>query len=84
MPFLPDLQCRDCYHKGEPDLGWQVFANGTLHLRAECRKCGRYIKYVPQHDEDGNPTPWLGEAPAPPAVEQNESAPVENRQVESA
>ena len=46
------LTCHHCGVIEEPDLGWQVFGNGTTHLRAECRACGRYIKYVPQTPEN--------------------------------
>lgn len=31
-----------------PMLSWQEFSNGTVHLRAECPSCKRYIKYLPQ------------------------------------
>ena len=48
----PSLECRNCFHNGEPWLVWQEFTNGTIHLRAECQVCGRYIQYVPQV------TPW--------------------------
>jgi len=62
------LKCRGCSYEGEPDLGWQVFGNGTVHLRAECRKCGRYIQYLPQADADGVPTVWMQAAPTRPSV----------------
>ena len=62
--FVTDqLECRYCFHSSEPDLDWQVFSNGTVHLRAFCVSCGAYIKYVPQTDE------WLaavGPRPEPP------------------
>ena len=63
---VPDLQCRYCFHNGEPDLGWQVFSNGTIHLRAQCRACSAYIQYMPQQDEDGNPSVWVKAAPTKP------------------
>ena len=62
------LKCRGCSYEGEPDLGWQVFRNRTVHLRAECRKCGRYIRYLPQADADGVPTVWLLAAPTMPSI----------------
>ena len=62
------LKCRFCSYEGEPDLGWQVFGDGTTHLRAECRKCGRYIQYLPQADSDGDPTVWVLAAPTKPSV----------------
>ena len=62
------LKCRFCSYEGEPDLGWQVFRNRTVHLRAECRKCGRYIRYLPQADADGVPTVWLPAAPTMPSI----------------
>jgi len=62
------LRCRFCSYEGEPDLGWQVFGNGTVHLRAECRKCGRYIQYLKQADADGDPTVWVLAAPIKPSV----------------
>lgn len=64
---IPPLQCHQCFHSGEPDLGWQTFANGTVHLRAECRKCAAWIQYLPQTAEDGGPTVWVLAAPTPPA-----------------
>lgn len=45
------IECWSCYHASEPDLSWQVFSNGTVHLRASCVSCGRYIQYVPQTEE---------------------------------
>lgn len=54
---MPTLVCRSCGVDDEPELAWQTFANGTLHLRASCRSCGRYIQYVPQTPE------WLDVAP---------------------
>ena len=65
---IPAIQCRLCFHLGEPDLGWQVFSNGSLHLRAECRKCERFIQYMPQTAEDGGPTAWVMMAPTPPST----------------
>ena len=65
----PLIKCRFCFHEDEPDLGWQVFDNGTTHLRAEGRKCGRYIQYLKQTDADGQPTVWMQYAPTRPSLE---------------
>lgn len=59
------ITCPFCGVVEEPDLGWQTFVNGTTHLRAECRACGRYIRYLPQRDELGNPSAWMQIAPRP-------------------
>jgi hypothetical protein len=32
-------------------LRWQVFRDGTTHIRAECAGCGTYIRYVRQTPE---------------------------------
>jgi hypothetical protein len=69
------LKCGVCSYDGEPDLGWQVFKNGTTHLRAECRKCGRYIQYLPQADAEGDPTVWVLAAPTKPVVDDEKGAP---------
>lgn len=66
MPVVNELACKSCGVVAEPDLGWQVFANGTLHLRAECRACGRYITYLPQREADGSPSEWVKAAPVAP------------------
>ena len=60
------LTCHVCGVEAEPDLGWQQFSNGTLHLRAECRACGASLKYMPQRNEDGSPSEWVRMAPLPP------------------
>lgn len=61
-----ELTCPYCAVIDEPDLGWQVFSNGTLHLRAQCRACGAYIKYMPQRDADGADSVWAKNAPQRP------------------
>lgn len=33
-------------------FGWQVFANGTKHIRVECAACGAYVCYAPQTPEN--------------------------------
>jgi len=62
----PEIACPYCGVVAEPDLGWQVFTNGTVHLRGECRSCGRFIQYLKQFDLDGAPSLWLLMAPVRP------------------
>ena len=31
---------------------WQVFTNGTKHIRVECAACGGYVCYAPQTPEN--------------------------------
>lgn len=45
------LACQACGWT-EARLQWQTFANGTRHIRAECRRCGRYIRFVPQTQDN--------------------------------
>ncbi|MCC6156100.1 MAG: hypothetical protein IT367_20210 [Candidatus Hydrogenedentes bacterium] len=63
---MPEVTCPHCATVAEPDLGWQVFDNGTVHLRAECRSCGRYIKFMPQREADGTDSVWAQNAPLRP------------------
>lgn len=65
---VPTLLCDHCGADEEPDLGWQVFSNGGVHLRAECRACGRFLMYAPQRDGDG-PSVWVSMAPTRPRQE---------------
>jgi hypothetical protein len=49
-------------------LTWQVFRNGTKHIRVECGDCGAYVCYAPQTPENverAGPPPEGG----PPAGE---------------
>ena len=32
----------------------QIFKNGTIHIREECRTCGRFIRFVPQQVDTEN------------------------------
>ncbi|MCK6478598.1 MAG: hypothetical protein L6R43_00190 [Planctomycetes bacterium] len=32
-------------------LRWQVFRDGTTHIRAECAACGAFVRYVRQTPE---------------------------------
>lgn len=56
------LKCGYCFTTNVPMLSWQEFSNGTVHLRAECPECKRYIKYLPQRNTlsgvDVGPTKW--------------------------
>ena len=63
MTDKPVVGCGHCFAEDVPVLSWQRFSNDTVHLRAECRSCGRYIRYLPQSYEDGSPTVWLELAP---------------------
>lgn len=49
MAGTETLICRSCGVEDGPELEWQTFSNKTLHLKASCRSCGRYIQYVPQN-----------------------------------
>lgn len=46
------LTCAACAEV-RPRLTWQAKAGGGYHLRADCPRCGRYIKFVPQVE------PWV-------------------------
>lgn len=65
MPEDTTITCPHCGVLEEPDLGWQVIADGRKQLRAECRACGRWVKYMPQRDDDGSPSIWVRMAPQP-------------------
>lgn len=44
-------------------LRWQVFRDGTTHIRAECATCGAFIRYVRQTPEAirrAGPAPTAG------------------------
>lgn len=43
-----------CARCGQDDLTlrWQTFANGTRHIRVDCRHCGAYVRYAPQTAEN--------------------------------
>lgn len=42
------LECPDC-GASEINVKLQRFKDGTRHRRAECAKCGRFIKYLPKN-----------------------------------
>lgn len=46
-------------------FGWQVFSNGTRHIRVECADCGAYVCYASQTPENlrrAGPPPAAGPA----------------------
>jgi|APLow6443716910_1056828.scaffolds.fasta_scaffold303376_1 hypothetical protein len=53
------LKCK-CGHAGAPVVTRCFASNGALQLRANCAKCGDYIKFV-SHVE-----PWIGMAKGEP------------------
>jgi uncharacterized Zn finger protein len=57
---LPADECRRCSGT-RLHFGWQVFRNGTRHIRVECAECGAYVCYAPQTPEN------LRRAGPPPA-----------------
>jgi hypothetical protein len=40
--------CRHCGTVVPHRLTWQLFADGTLHIRATCTACGRFGEYAAQ------------------------------------
>ena len=66
---ISELSCKVCGVVAEPDLGWQVFANATIHLRADQVVSGlalTFLQYLRQHEDDGAPSPWAKAAPLAP------------------
>lgn len=63
---MSELTCPYCAVVAEPDLGWRIFSNATVHSRAECRACGSFLQYLPQWDADGSPSKWVLLAPTRP------------------
>ena len=43
-------QCPKC-GPVDPTFRWQNFKNSSKHLRADCSKCKRFIRYVEQTSE---------------------------------
>ncbi len=40
------VTCPEC---GVPAIqSWQTFTNQTRHIRADCPKCGKFLRYTPQ------------------------------------
>jgi hypothetical protein len=59
---LPKDHCPRC-GSGRRRFAWQVFRNGTKHIRVECGDCGAYVCYAPQtpeHLERAGPPPAGG------------------------
>jgi hypothetical protein len=44
-PAALGLACAGC-GATEIRTWWQTFANGTKHVRAECARCGRFLRYL--------------------------------------
>jgi hypothetical protein len=40
--------CLTCGQRADPELRWKRGRRGVLHLGLYCRRCGRWIKWVPQ------------------------------------
>jgi hypothetical protein len=38
--------CKSCGKEELPVLKWQRFTDSTRHIRAECRECGSFLKYI--------------------------------------
>lgn len=38
----------DCCGSPEYDYEWQIFKNGTAHIRTTCVGCGKFIGWAPQ------------------------------------
>lgn len=47
-PSLPDIP--SCSHCGEsaPAFYWQLMRDGRIHLRVECSRCRKFIKFATQ------------------------------------
>ena len=41
------LACK-CCRANDFDFSWQNFANDARHIRVSCRRCERFVKYLPQ------------------------------------
>jgi hypothetical protein len=46
-PPRPIVPCRRCGPSAGVTLHWQQLRNGQRRLRAECRRCGRFLTYPP-------------------------------------
>ena len=45
------LECKHGCSPLEPILCWRELSDGRQQLGANCRDCGRWIKWVPQDEE---------------------------------
>lgn len=52
-----ELECASCGPVA-PRLAWKEMVDGSAHLGAYCRRCDRWLKWLPQVRE------WLRQAPA--------------------
>ncbi len=46
------LMCSACGVDVAPRVSWQQIAGGRRHIRAECPRCGGYLKFLPQTPEN--------------------------------
>lgn len=46
------INCYDCKEKVEVITEEKVFANGTKHIKATCPLCKRFIKWLPQEENN--------------------------------
>ena len=40
------MTCFTCKKEVDPKIENQTFSNGTVHQRADCPDCGRFLKYM--------------------------------------
>jgi hypothetical protein len=45
---MTEIACRNCGTSGAPRLTWQTCRNQRRHIRANCAKCGSFLRYVEQ------------------------------------
>jgi hypothetical protein len=50
-PASPPPKCDRC-HSRDIALSWQQLANGAKRIRAECRHCHGFIKFMPETPEN--------------------------------
>src|SRR5262249_17193324 len=50
-PASPPPECDRC-HSRDIALFWQQLANGAKRIRAECRRCQGFIKFMPESAEN--------------------------------
>jgi hypothetical protein len=50
-PASPPPECDRC-HSRDVALSWQQVSNGGKRIRAECRRCGRFVKFLPETPEN--------------------------------
>ena len=64
------MECMTC-RKGPPfRLRWQTFDDRTRHIRAECRKCGAFVGWAVQSED--NVAGCLAEVADEPRSESNQ------------